>query len=245
MKRLLTTITLLSSLFVVSFSSHSASFDCDLATTKSEKYICSNPKISSLDSVLAETYKEAIKVNPNLKIVQKDWNTDVRDRLIGDGDEEQIIEAYREQIDFLLNMSTAEPTKEESTKSTTEPTKEEPKKQTVENIEGIYRCWDVEKYTIYRGHKSKPETHITKIDTLITFEKQDDGAVFGIKHYMDSAEIRMSKNDDGYITKDPSYIKSGYIYKAEFDGEDMTFYQAILENRDNGYLWVYYCHIEK
>ena len=43
---------------------HSASFDCAKATTKIEKVICANPKLSELDEKLSALYKKVLELSP-------------------------------------------------------------------------------------------------------------------------------------------------------------------------------------
>lgn len=53
-----------------------ASFDCAKAATRTEKAICADPELSSLDSALSVAYKQAMAATANkedLKIAQRAW----------------------------------------------------------------------------------------------------------------------------------------------------------------------------
>jgi len=62
---------------------YGASFDCTKTSTTVEKMICSDKKLSDLDSNLAVLYKMALSESKNpqeLKEMQKQWLTDVRNK---------------------------------------------------------------------------------------------------------------------------------------------------------------------
>jgi uncharacterized protein/ssDNA-binding Zn-finger/Zn-ribbon topoisomerase 1 len=54
-------------------ASSAASFDCKKASTSVEKLICTDPKLSELDTDLAQAYRGAVKVSPDVKVGQKQW----------------------------------------------------------------------------------------------------------------------------------------------------------------------------
>ncbi len=61
---------------------HSSSFDCAKATTKIEKVICANPKLSELDEKLSALYKKALELSPvpeDSKEQQRAWVKGWRD----------------------------------------------------------------------------------------------------------------------------------------------------------------------
>ena len=61
---------------------HGASFDCNKASTRTEKIICSNVKLSSADEQLAKIYKEALAASTDkeaLRREQREWLSSQRD----------------------------------------------------------------------------------------------------------------------------------------------------------------------
>lgn len=61
---------------------HGASFDCNKASTRTEKMICSNAKLSSADEQLAKSFKEALAASTDkqaLRDEQKEWLASQRD----------------------------------------------------------------------------------------------------------------------------------------------------------------------
>ena len=66
-------------LFLSSFWSlnvHAASFDCNKATTETEKAICADPELSALDELIAKVYFSLDKTGRYFDVVvedQKDW----------------------------------------------------------------------------------------------------------------------------------------------------------------------------
>lgn len=264
MKNILATLVLASA-SLVSFNVNAASFDCAKASTNSEKYICANPKVSALDSVLAETYKTALKVNPNLKKVQKDWNKEVRDHLIKEGDQEMVIEAYREQIDFLLNMTTAEDTPStkveepknevvEETVKVQEPVdvveveKVEPQEHKKEPVKhNVYICPMVEKYNVYDNkHKTEPKPDYLQLDTNLIFTYTENGAILRIKNTINDAkrELVNHKNIEHMMySEDRNLLKIGEhnIIKFNEDYETLT-YTRIVESKNGDYTaWEHTC----
>lgn len=62
---------------------HSASFDCTMAATAIEKTICSDSRLSDLDSQLNQSYKKLLSASTNpyfLKSEQRDWLATVRNK---------------------------------------------------------------------------------------------------------------------------------------------------------------------
>jgi uncharacterized protein YecT (DUF1311 family) len=69
-------IALVALMYATSISAFAASFDCTKAESKTEKLICSNPELSSLDELLSATYKNAYARVANstaLRQSQRDW----------------------------------------------------------------------------------------------------------------------------------------------------------------------------
>lgn len=67
---------LLLTIVLFSTTAHAASFNCDQASTKVEKLICSNTQISKLDEELSSAYKNALAKENNsqqLKNEQRAW----------------------------------------------------------------------------------------------------------------------------------------------------------------------------
>jgi uncharacterized protein len=63
-------------LFALPMAAQAASFDCNKASSKTEKAICADPELSKLDEELAAAYKEMLKVHPvpdYIKARQRDW----------------------------------------------------------------------------------------------------------------------------------------------------------------------------
>jgi uncharacterized protein len=61
---------------------HGASFDCNKASTRTEKMICSNAKLSSADEQLAKSFQEALAASTDkqgLRREQKEWLSSQRD----------------------------------------------------------------------------------------------------------------------------------------------------------------------
>ncbi len=62
--------------------SHGATFDCNQASTRTEKTICSDAKLSSADEQLAKSFKEALAASTDkqaLRREQKEWLSSKRD----------------------------------------------------------------------------------------------------------------------------------------------------------------------
>jgi uncharacterized protein len=69
-------IALAALIYATSFCAYSASFDCAKAGSKTEKLICSNAELSSLDEILNATYKSAydrVANKSTLRQSQRDW----------------------------------------------------------------------------------------------------------------------------------------------------------------------------
>ena len=57
--------------FVLAPNAFAASFDCNKATTQTEKTICANPQLSALDTLMSEKF---LKIKgPKLISEQKSW----------------------------------------------------------------------------------------------------------------------------------------------------------------------------
>ncbi|WP_191002144.1 lysozyme inhibitor LprI family protein [Cupriavidus pauculus] len=82
-------------------TSRGPSFDCDRASTRIEKIICADAKLSSLDAVMVDAYKAAIARTSDkdaLKKQQSDWRHKVRDAC---GDDACLSSAYQQRISSL------------------------------------------------------------------------------------------------------------------------------------------------
>jgi uncharacterized protein len=87
--------------FLTSSFSHAASFNCNKASTKNEIAICSDPELSTLDEVLAATYKQTrgiVSDANNLKNEQINW---IKSIATCDGNTDCLIGAYRDRIRVL------------------------------------------------------------------------------------------------------------------------------------------------
>jgi len=101
MKLKLFSLSLSLSLLTLCFQAHSASFDCEKASSFNEKAVCLNPIFSKLDEQMANLYKEQVKISgDSLKSQQKQWNREVR--LCKD--EECILRLYKNKIDDLNQL---------------------------------------------------------------------------------------------------------------------------------------------
>ena len=79
------------------------SFNCDLARTDTEKSICANDKLSSLDLKMGNLYNDLRKVLPDdkmeqLRIIQRNW---IEKRNNCGGNTNLLIYLYSEQIGLL------------------------------------------------------------------------------------------------------------------------------------------------
>lgn len=87
--------------------SWSASFNCAKASTPVEKIICGDESLSTLDSVLANYYQQAVAIDGGVRQSQKEWLTE-RDRCTDSG---CLSAAYVARIDdlerFLRNAQAA------------------------------------------------------------------------------------------------------------------------------------------
>lgn len=59
-------------------SAHAAGFDCNLASSEVENQICSDTVVSKLDEDLNAVYRQAVNVDPNVKVSQRVWVREVR-----------------------------------------------------------------------------------------------------------------------------------------------------------------------
>lgn len=78
--------------------SHAASFDCSKASTPVEKTICADAELSKLDDLLAQSYKNALAIQPDsaeLKTHQRNWLKNVRNQC---QDVACLKEAYLERL---------------------------------------------------------------------------------------------------------------------------------------------------
>lgn len=85
-------------------SGYSASFDCNLSSTRIEKLICSHQELSDLDSKLSEEYKATRNalspdIVPTLLEEQKEWLKQTRNRC---KDVSCLKTAYLSRIDRLI-----------------------------------------------------------------------------------------------------------------------------------------------
>lgn len=106
MKKYVLTIISVFSILVVSGQANSASFDCNKATTWTEKTICKNPELSKLDDAMVTKYKKKLSSKPeyedikvyknNLIIDQQLWLNFQRNTC---RDIQCLIREYREYIE--------------------------------------------------------------------------------------------------------------------------------------------------
>jgi uncharacterized protein len=78
-----------------------ASFNCDKATHRVEKTICSNPELSKLDERLNDRFKKRLGVvvdKKSLVLDQRKWVAVIRDKC---ADYSCLIKSYNERIEFL------------------------------------------------------------------------------------------------------------------------------------------------
>jgi len=99
--------------FVICFlflaQAQAASFDCDKATSRVEKLICSSPKISALDEDLNNSYKTVLSLSTHhgiilLRLDQKTWLKTTRD---GCRDALCLENAYTSRIKELGKLNSA------------------------------------------------------------------------------------------------------------------------------------------
>lgn len=103
----MTKIAALLVLLLAPLNAWSASFDCDKASTPTEKAICSNPETGKLDQRLADIYRLALKTAPEMKEKTKqDQRAWLRSRnaLCG-ADAGCLNKAYNERIQLLEQAS--------------------------------------------------------------------------------------------------------------------------------------------
>lgn len=106
MKKYVLTIISVFSILVVSGQANSASFDCNKATTWTEKTICKNPELSKLDDAMVTKYKKKLSSKPeyedikvyknNLIIDQQLWLNFQRNTCT---DIQCLIREYREYVE--------------------------------------------------------------------------------------------------------------------------------------------------
>ncbi|PHZ21491.1 lysozyme inhibitor LprI family protein [Yersinia massiliensis] len=82
------------------------SFACSKASTLSEKRICSSEKLSALDKQMANEYTLSLERNQSnniqLKKNQREWNKNIRDKLILENStDEDLVKSYETQIEVL------------------------------------------------------------------------------------------------------------------------------------------------
>jgi len=98
------------SFFIICSFAHAASFDCAEASTTIENLICSNSKLSDLDSQLAQVYQRTL-ADPfsadSIKNDQKNWLTAARNKC---ADSDCLMRAYAERISVLNSLTQANPT---------------------------------------------------------------------------------------------------------------------------------------
>jgi uncharacterized protein len=66
-------LTALLALLFLPLTGQAASFNCAKATTLVETAICANPRLSELDELLAQLYKEALSKDPSIRSEQIAW----------------------------------------------------------------------------------------------------------------------------------------------------------------------------
>lgn len=84
---------------------HAASFDCTMAATANEKTICSDSRLSDLDSQLNQSYKKLLSTSTNpdfLKSEQREWLATVRNKCRG---AECLGQAYIDRIARLDSLT--------------------------------------------------------------------------------------------------------------------------------------------
>lgn len=79
-------------------SANAAGFNCALASTPVENMICSDATLSQLDEDLNAAYKEAVKLNPTVKVDQRAWVRNVRNV------EVDLESAYRRRITDMKSV---------------------------------------------------------------------------------------------------------------------------------------------
>jgi hypothetical protein len=93
-------------LITIANSSYSASFDCSKAATPTEKAICSDKKLSLLDSFMSIDFKDKLTVakdKNSVKEDQKQWNRTQRDKC--GADTSCLVTIYQERLDGSLEYA--------------------------------------------------------------------------------------------------------------------------------------------
>lgn len=102
-------LTIICILLVTANTSSAASFDCNKASTRTEKTVCSNSKLSKADELLSSSYKAAlakVEYKELLKQTQLQWLKSRNSAL----DASKMLQLYKERIailDAILNGSTS------------------------------------------------------------------------------------------------------------------------------------------
>jgi len=78
-----------------------ASFDCSKAASKNEIAICSDPELSSLDEVLAATYKQTRSIVTDAKKLRNEQVNWIKSVATCEGNVDCLIGAYRDRIRVL------------------------------------------------------------------------------------------------------------------------------------------------
>ncbi|MGE8147130.1 lysozyme inhibitor LprI family protein [Pseudomonas frederiksbergensis] len=98
-------------LFVCSYA-HSASFDCNKASTEVERKICGTPSLSALDEQLSAVFKP-LKNILTFQIIERDWLETQRNTCEST---ECLEDAYDQQIRFLTPLPEVAPVTEKDVK---------------------------------------------------------------------------------------------------------------------------------
>jgi uncharacterized protein YecT (DUF1311 family) len=96
-------------LLCLPFTAHSASFDCDKASTLVEKAICGDKELSDLDDTLQSVYKRAlsqVEDAETLKSDQRNWLKNTRNKCKTPG---CLKTAYMEHIEVLNDVAASAP----------------------------------------------------------------------------------------------------------------------------------------
>ncbi len=93
------------SLLILPLAAHSASFDCEKASTLIENAICSDNELSTLDDSLLFSYKQALAKagnSENIKEDQKNWLKNTRNKC---KNVDCLKKVYQERIELLNDVS--------------------------------------------------------------------------------------------------------------------------------------------
>ncbi|MDR2837127.1 MAG: hypothetical protein LBV49_00935 [Azonexus sp.] len=91
----------LSALLLLWSSGHAASFDCDKATSVTEKAICADEKLSALDGSLSFIWKKVSGIDPSMKTSQLRW---LQDRDACGADVSCLTMRYNERLGALIDV---------------------------------------------------------------------------------------------------------------------------------------------